>query len=86
MLSLKLPKDLENRLNRLAAVTRRPKSYYMRQALEQYLNENEWQVEEIASAVQAADRPDAQFADHEQVAGWLESWGKKDEQEPPECA
>lgn len=83
MLSLKLPKDLENRLNRLADVTRRPKSYYMRQALEQYLNENEWQVEEIASAVQAADRPDAKFADHEQVAGWLESWGKKDEQEPP---
>lgn len=41
MLSLKLPKDLENRLNNLAAVTHRPKSFYMREALQEYLEEHE---------------------------------------------
>ena len=85
MLSLKLPKELEGRLNRLAAVTRRPKSYYMREALEQYLNEHEWQVHEIASAVEAADRPGAEFVDHEEVSGWLKTWGTDEEKEPPTC-
>ena len=41
MLSLKLPKDLENRLNNLATVTHRPKSFYMREALQEYLEEHE---------------------------------------------
>ena len=85
MLSLKLPEELENRLNRLAAATHRPKSYYMREALEQYLEEHEWQVQEIISAVEAADRPDAQFADHKDVSTWLKSWGTDHETEPPKC-
>lgn len=85
MISLKLPKDLENRLNNLAAVTHRPKSYYMREALEQYLKEHEWQVQEIASAVEAADRPGAKFVDHENVSTWLKSWGTDHETEPPTC-
>jgi RHH-type rel operon transcriptional repressor/antitoxin RelB len=33
MLTLKLPAELEGRLNRLAEKTKRPKSYYMREAL-----------------------------------------------------
>ena len=83
MLSLKLPKDLENRLNRLATITHRPKSFYMREALEPYLNEHEWQVQEIASAVEAADRQEAEFHDHGEVSTWLKSWGTDDELEPP---
>ena len=45
--------------------------------------ENEWQKIEIWSAVRSADRPDSKFLDHELVAVWLESWGMKDEKEPP---
>ena len=41
MLTLKLPADLEGRLNRLAEKTKRPKSYYMREALSEYLEEYE---------------------------------------------
>jgi RHH-type rel operon transcriptional repressor/antitoxin RelB len=41
MLTLKLPADLENRLNNLAEKTKRPKSFYMREALVEYLEENE---------------------------------------------
>lgn len=41
MLTLKLPSDLESRLNRLAEKTKRPKSYYMREALIEYLEEYE---------------------------------------------
>lgn len=85
MLSLKVPKELEGRLNRLAAATHRPKSYYMREALEQYLNQHEWQVKEIASAVEAADLPGAEFAEHEDVSTWLKSWGTDHEKDPPTC-
>jgi len=41
MLSIKLSSDLEERLNRLAAVTHRPKSYYLRAALLEYLEAHE---------------------------------------------
>jgi len=41
MLTLKLPAELESRLNNLAEKTRRPKSYYMREALIEYLEEHE---------------------------------------------
>ncbi len=41
MLTLKLPSELENRLNDLAEKTHRPKSFYMREALIEYLEKNE---------------------------------------------
>lgn len=41
-LSLRLPNDLSERLNRLAETTRRPKSVYVREALEEHLNDIEW--------------------------------------------
>ena len=41
MLTLKLPSELETRLNKLAEKTRRPKSFYMREALIEYLDKNE---------------------------------------------
>ncbi len=41
MLTLKLPSELEARLNALAEKTKRPKSFYMREALLEYLDENE---------------------------------------------
>ena len=41
MLAVRLPKDLEDRLNKLAASTHRSKSFYMKEALESYLEEYE---------------------------------------------
>jgi RHH-type transcriptional regulator, rel operon repressor / antitoxin RelB len=39
--SVKLPTDLESRLEKLSSVTHRPKSYYIREALIEYLEEHE---------------------------------------------
>jgi len=85
MLSLKLPTELETKLNTLAAVTHRSKSFYVRKALEEYLATHEWQVRDIVSAVEAADAPNAKFVDHDKVEAWLESWGTAQETEPPKC-
>ncbi len=41
MLSVRLPKSLESRLTALAKATKRPKSFYVREALERSLEDIE---------------------------------------------
>lgn len=41
-LTLRLPDELSNRLDRLAAATSRPKSFYVRSLLEEHLAEMEY--------------------------------------------
>jgi RHH-type rel operon transcriptional repressor/antitoxin RelB len=41
MLTVRLPEDVEARLNALSEHTGRPKSYYIREAIENYLEEME---------------------------------------------
>jgi RHH-type rel operon transcriptional repressor/antitoxin RelB len=41
MLAVRLPEKLEERLSRLAEQTHRSKSYYVKQAIENFLNEQE---------------------------------------------
>ncbi len=62
------------RLEALAQATRRSKSYVIEEALELYLDVNEWQINGIAQALAEADRPDAVFVDHDKV---LAKWEAK---------
>lgn len=41
MLGVRLPKDLERRLSALALQTKRPKSFYVKEAIAEYLDEHE---------------------------------------------
>jgi RHH-type rel operon transcriptional repressor/antitoxin RelB len=41
MLSVRLPENLEKRLSHLARVTKRPKSFYVREAIERSLEDME---------------------------------------------
>ena len=41
MLSVRLPENLEKRLSHLSRVTKRPKSYYVREAIERSLEDME---------------------------------------------
>ncbi len=67
MLSLKLPKELENRLENLAVKTRRSKSFYMREALQQYLEENE----EGYLALERLNDKNAEYLSHEEASKYL---------------
>ena len=83
-MTLRLDDETHERLDRLAKSTDRSKSFLAIQALTEYLEMNEWQVEEIRKTVEAADRaPASDFVEHGQVAAWLESWGSAEEGEPP---
>ncbi len=84
-LTIRIDDETKERLNRLAESVARSKSYLVTRALQDYLEMNEWQVKAIKKAVIKADSPDAKFAVHEDVSAWLETWGTKNEKEPPQC-
>ena len=41
MISVRLPKEMENRINNLAKSTQRPKSFFVKEALSNYLEDME---------------------------------------------
>ena len=68
MLSVKLPEELENRLNNLAAKTKRSKSFYMREALERYLEE----YEEGLLALDRLNDKNAEYLSNEEAKKYLD--------------
>jgi len=73
-LTIRVKPDTRSRLDSLARATRRSKSYVIEEALEQYLEVNEWQVKGIAAAIAEADGSGAEFVDHAEV---LKRWEAK---------
>ncbi|WP_420239654.1 ribbon-helix-helix protein, CopG family [Telmatobacter bradus] len=53
MLAVRVPEEMEVRLDNLARLTGRPKSYYVRQALEAHLDE----IEERYTALYRLENP-----------------------------
>ena len=83
-MTLRLDDETSNRLTTLAGATDRSKAYLATQALKLFLENNEWQVQQIKQAVTEADDagPD-QFVDNDSVMAWMETWGTKHEHDPP---
>jgi len=83
-MTLRLDDETNSRLSNLAGATDRSKAYLATQALKLFLENNEWQVQEISEAVAEADiaSPD-QFVDNDTVMAWMETWGTADESQPP---
>ena len=70
-LTLRVSPDTRSRLDNIARITRRSRSYVIEEALDQYLDLNEWQVKGVLDAIVEADAPDADFTDHDDVvAAW----------------
>lgn len=83
-MTLRLDDETSDRLSNLAGATERSKAYLAMQALKLFLENNEWQVQQIKEAVAEADTasPD-QFVDNDKVMAWVETWGTDHEGEPP---
>jgi len=79
-MTLRLDDETSNRLSGLSDATDRSKAYLATQALKLFLDNNEWQVQEITKAVAEADAaiPD-QFVDNDKVMAWMETWGTNQE-------
>ena len=71
VVNLRVAPETKRRLADLAKVTRRTQSFIAEEALEAYLNVNEWQLKGILEAISEADRPDAEWVNHADVmAKW----------------
>jgi predicted transcriptional regulator len=74
----------KRRLEKLAKSTGRSRSFLAAEALDAYLDVNEWQVAGIREAMAALDR--GEKVDHAAVKDWLTSWGGKRERAAPKPA
>ena len=74
LVSTRVSIDLAERLAALAQTTHRSKSFLAAQAIEEFLNVQEWQVEAIKEGLAAAERGD--LKSHEQAIAILNTWGK----------
>jgi RHH-type transcriptional regulator, rel operon repressor / antitoxin RelB len=75
--TLRVETDVKKRLEKLAKSTGRSRSFLAAEALNAYLDVNEWQVAGIRKAMATLDRGES--VPHEQVKAWVNSWGNKHE-------
>ena len=72
-MTIRLEPALKQRLERLAQSTERSRSFLAAQAIREFVDLNEWQIQEIQSAIAEADRDD--FASEDLVKDVLGRWG-----------
>lgn len=71
--TIRMELELKQRLEHLAEAMQRSKSFLAVQAIRDFVDVNEWQVQEIEQAIAEADRGD--FASDEDVAAVFGKWG-----------
>src|SRR5436189_6131204 len=80
-LSIRVDTAAKKRLERLAKSTGRSRSFLAAEAINEYLDVNEWQVAGLKRAIASMDRGEG--VAHEQVKGWVMSWGRRSERPVP---
>lgn len=74
LISARVSPELAERLAALAQSTHRSKSYLAAQAIEEFVNVQEWHVEAIKEGIAAVERGDVKSHDHALTI--LNRWGK----------
>ena len=80
-LSVRLDSETKQRLERLARLSKRSKSFLAAEAIAAYVEAEEWQLGEIQAGIAELDRN--QVVTHEKVSAWLRSWGTGAETKTP---
>lgn len=84
-MSVAVSPEKQARLDAIAAAMSRSRSWVVNEAINQYLDLQEWQEREIEAALKKANSADAVFHTNEEVTEWLSSWGSESELSPPTC-
>ena len=72
-MTIRLDDELKEQLDRLAAATQRSKSFLASEAIREFIELNEWQVQEIQQALKEADA--GEFASEGEVKQTFAKWG-----------
>ncbi|MDI5891350.1 CopG family ribbon-helix-helix protein [Halomonas rhizosphaerae] len=85
--SIKLDDDLKKRVQRLADARQRSAHWLMREAIEQYVEQEERRETFRQDTLNAWEEYQATglHATADEVEQWLVSWGKDDEASAPRC-
>jgi len=75
--TVRVDSGVKRRLEKLAKSTGRSRSFIAAEAIDAYLDVNEWQVAGIKGAIESMDRGEG--IPHERVKEWIASWGTKNE-------
>jgi predicted transcriptional regulator len=71
-MTIRLDDEVKDRLERLAESTQRSKSFLAAEAIRDFVENNEWQIAEIRTALREADAED--FATEKEVTALAEKW------------
>ena len=72
---------VKRRLEKLARSTTRSRSFLAAEAIQEYLDANEWQIAGIKKAMSSLDRGEG--VAHQEVRDWVASWGTNQERPAP---
>jgi predicted transcriptional regulator len=72
VLTLRVPEEIKDRLDKLAQATHRSKSFLVEEAIARYLDLEAWQIGEIEQAIEEADQGD--FAKPADMANLLKKY------------
>ena len=81
-LSVRIDVQTRQRLAALAKRSRRSESLLAAEAIAAYVETESWQVGEIAAGLD--DIEQGRTVEHDEVAGWLRSWGGPHERQAPD--
>ena len=82
--SVRLHRSTKVRLQKLAKNTGRSRAFLAAEAIEEYLDINEWQVAGIVGAIASLDR--GKGVPHKRVKEWVASWETRKERSAPKAA
>ena len=74
IVTLRLDGELRKKLDKLAAATRRSRSFLVAEAIRDYVELNSWQVEEIRKGIAEADR--GEFATDAEMKKLAKKWSR----------
>jgi len=72
-MTIRLEPEIKTRLDKLAKTTHRSKSFLAAEAVREFIELNEWQIQELKAAIKEADAND--FANDEEVDAVFNKWG-----------
>ena len=82
-LTIRVDKEMKDRLERIAKSQRRSKAFIAVQAIEDYLAVQEAQIKGIEEAIASMDSGEG--IEHERVREWIESWDTGNELPMPKA-
>ena len=72
-MTIRLEPELKSRLDKLSASTHRSRSFLAAEAVREFVEINEWQIQEIDNAIKEADASD--FSTDQELQAVLNKWG-----------